>query len=84
MTVNLLLKTKLLLLGFSLWLGGYLLALRSGKAAVNLTGWGLASIILLLAGWPPFSPAGKWAVGIVAIIVDLFATLQFLQWRKMQ
>jgi hypothetical protein len=43
----------------------------------------LASIILLVTGWIPFSVAGNWAVGIVAMIVDLFATLQFLGWRKM-
>lgn len=45
--------------------------------------WVLLSIILLLTDWVPFSMAGKWAVGIVAVIVDVFATLQFFEWRKM-
>jgi hypothetical protein len=45
--------------------------------------WVLLSIILLLTGWIPFSPEGKWAVGIVATVVDVFATLQFIEWRKM-
>jgi len=45
--------------------------------------WVAASILLLLTGWVPFSVEGKWAVGIVAMIVDAFATLQFIEWRKM-
>lgn len=45
--------------------------------------WVLLSIILLLTNWIPFSMAGKWAIGIVAVIVDIFATLQFFEWRKM-
>jgi MFS family permease len=46
---NLLLATKLFLTGFALWLGAYLLALRSGKRAVQLTGWGLIVYALALA-----------------------------------
>jgi hypothetical protein len=45
--------------------------------------WVLLSIILLLTGWVPFSVTGQWAVGIVAAIVDVFATLQWFEWRKM-
>jgi len=45
--------------------------------------WVAASILLLLTGWVPFSVAGKWTVGITAMIVDIFATLQFIEWRKM-
>ena len=45
------------------------------------TAWGLASIFLLLL--PGFSIEAKWAIGITAICVDVFATLQFLEWRKM-
>jgi hypothetical protein len=45
--------------------------------------WVLMSILLLVTGWVPFSLAGKWAVGILAVLVDVFATLQFLEWRKM-
>jgi len=45
--------------------------------------WVVLSVILLVTGWVPFSAEGKWAVGIVAAIVDVFATLQFIEWRKM-
>jgi hypothetical protein len=44
--------------------------------------WVLASILLLLLPW--FSPDAKWAIGITAICVDVFATFQFLEWRKMR
>ena len=46
--------------------------------------WVLLSILLLLTNWVPFTVPGKWAVGIVAAIVDVFAMLQFFEWRKMQ
>lgn len=45
--------------------------------------WVLASILLLVTGWFPFSVDAKWAIGLTAICVDAFATLQFLEWRKM-
>ena len=45
--------------------------------------WVLGSILLLLTNWLPLSVEGKWTVGLVAVIVDMFATLQFLEWRKM-
>lgn len=47
------------------------------------TAWVLMSIALLTANWLPFSVEAKWAIGITALAVDLFATLQFLGWRKM-
>jgi hypothetical protein len=46
--------------------------------------WVLVSILLLITGWIPFSAQGRWAVGIVAVIVDLFATLEFFQWRALR
>lgn len=52
-------------------------------AIIADTTWVLLSILLLLTGWVSFSVEGKWAVGILAVIVDIFATLQFLEWRKM-
>lgn len=52
-------------------------------AVVCDTIWVLLSIILLLTNWIPFSVPGKWAIGILAAIVDVFATLQFFEWRKM-
>jgi len=52
-------------------------------AIIGDSTWVLLSILLLLTAWAPFSLEGKWAVGIIAAIVDVFATLQFLEWRKM-
>ena len=45
--------------------------------------WVLLSTILLLTNWVPFTVSGKWVVGILAAIVDVFAMLQFFEWRKM-
>jgi hypothetical protein len=45
--------------------------------------WVLASILLLGTPWFAFSGDAKWAIGITAICVDIFATVQFLEWRKM-
>ena len=46
------------------------------------TAWVLLSILLLLTPW--FTSDAKWAIGITAICVDIFATIQFLEWRKMR
>ena len=45
--------------------------------------WVLLSILLLLAPGLNFTSEAKWAIGITAVCVDIFATLQFLEWRKM-
>ncbi len=45
--------------------------------------WVLLSILLLITPWFNFTSDAKWAIGITAICVDIFATLQFLEWRKM-
>ena len=52
-------------------------------AIIGDSSWVLLSILLLVTGWVSFSMEGKWAVGIIAVVVDVFATLQFLEWRKM-
>jgi hypothetical protein len=52
-------------------------------AVIADSAWVVLSVILLVTGWVPFSSEGKWAVGIIAVIVDVFATLQFIEWRKM-
>jgi len=39
--------------------------------------WVVGSVILLLGSWIPFTTEGKWAVGLVAVIVALFASLEF-------
>lgn len=46
--------------------------------------WVLLSILLLIVPGFDFTPAAKWAIGITAVCVDIFATLQFLEWRKMK
>lgn len=45
--------------------------------------WVLLSILLIITPWFTFTLDAKWAIGITAICVDIFATLQFLEWRKM-
>ena len=45
--------------------------------------WVLLSILLLVLPAFNFTTDAKWAIGITAICVDTFATLQFLEWRKM-
>jgi hypothetical protein len=40
---------ELFFYGFTLWLGAYLLARRSRKATVQLTGWGLIAYAFALA-----------------------------------
>jgi len=44
--------------------------------------WVLASILLLVLPFFSFTADAKWAIGITAICVDVFASLQFLEWRK--
>jgi|SRR5688572_21975094 hypothetical protein len=48
------------------------------------TAWVILSILLLVAPWVTFTSDAKWAIGIIAICVDIFATVQFLEWRKMK
>jgi hypothetical protein len=61
-------------------------AISRGFALFTVVGdsaWVLASILLLVLPWFTFASEAKWAIGITAICVDVFATLQFLEWRKM-
>lgn len=44
--------------------------------------WVLASVLLLVLPIFTFTTDAKWAIGITAICVDIFATIQFLEWRK--
>ena len=48
------------------------------------TAWVLLSILLLVAPGLHFSPEAKWAIGVTAVCVDIFATLQFVEWRRMR
>jgi hypothetical protein len=45
--------------------------------------WVLLSVLLLVLPAFNFTADAKWAIGIVAVVVDVFATLQFMEWRKM-
>jgi hypothetical protein len=45
--------------------------------------WVLASVLLLVFPIFNFTSDAKWAIGITALCVDIFATLQFIEWRKM-
>jgi hypothetical protein len=46
--------------------------------------WVAASVLALLAGWPPFTPTGKWIIAGVADVVAVFALLEFIGLRRMQ
>jgi hypothetical protein len=46
--------------------------------------WVLGSILLLILPAFSFNSDAKWAIGVTAICVDILATLQFLEWRKMR
>jgi len=51
---------------------------------VGDSAWVLGSILLLVLPIFDFTAEAKWAIGITAICVDIFATLQFLEWRRMK
>jgi len=44
--------------------------------------WVIASIAILLAGWPPLSVAGKWIIALLAEVVAVFAILQAAGLRR--
>lgn len=44
--------------------------------------WVILSILLMITPW--FTPEAKWAIGLTAVCVDIFATLKFREWRKMR
>lgn len=52
-------------------------------AVVADSAWVLLSVFLLILPIFNFTVDAKWAIGIVAVVVDVFATLQFMEWRKM-
>lgn len=51
--------------------------------AIGDSAWVLASVLLLVLPVFSFTTDAKWAIGVTAICVDVFATIQFLEWRKM-
>lgn len=46
--------------------------------------WVIASAIILLAGWLPFTTAGIWTFLVVADIVAIFAVLEFIGLRRLR
>jgi hypothetical protein len=59
-------------------------ALTGMVYAIADTVWVVASVILLLTGWVPFTTGGEWAMVIQAIIVADFAILEFLGARRIK
>jgi hypothetical protein len=56
---------------------------RSGMMyALIDSAWVIASVVILLTEWVPLTTEGEWAVGLVAVIVAIFAELQFLGARR--
>lgn len=86
-------STIILLIGIGLIGYAALIYVNASRAEVSRSfvlfailgdlAWVVLSIMLLLTNWVPFTVEGKWAIGIIAAIVDVFATLQFMEWRKM-
>ena len=51
-------------------------------AALLDSAWVLWSVVILLTNWIPLTIGGKWAVGVIAVIVALFAELEWYGlWR---
>jgi hypothetical protein len=46
--------------------------------------WVIASVLVLLAGWPPFTVTGKWVVAGVADIIAIFALLEYIGLRRLR
>lgn len=86
-------STIILLIGIGLIGYAALIYVNASRAEVSRSfvlfailgdsAWVVLSIMLLLTNWVPFTVEGKWAIGIIAAIVDVFATLQFIELRKM-
>jgi hypothetical protein len=52
-------------------------------AAIGLNAiWVIASLLIILTNTPALTTEGKWAVGIVAALVDTLATIQFFGLRR--
>jgi hypothetical protein len=77
------------LFGYALLIAANIFRPEINRSFVLLTvigdsAWVLGSILLLILPMFSFSSEAKWAIGITAICVDIFATLQFLEWRKIR
>lgn len=80
-------------LGLGLLLYGMLIVYMSVRPVITKgfamftvladSAWVLFSVLLLTLPIFNFAADAKWAIGVVAVVVDVFATLQFMEWRKM-
>lgn len=78
----------LIMFGYALLIAANLLRPEIHRNFVLFTvigdsAWVFGSLLLLILPAFSFSSDAKWAIGITAICVDILATLQFLEWRKM-
>ena len=81
------------ILGIGLLLYGMFIIYMSMRPAITKgftlfavladSAWVLLSVLLLVLPAFNFTADAKWTIGIVAVVVDVFATLQFMAWRKM-
>ena len=87
MPITLSLITNLFFFGFTLWLGGYLVARNSEKMTVSLTGWGVIFYAIALAleiiwGQQPNSllllPALLWIGAVLHLIPEDSSWRQFV------
>lgn len=81
-TAKYIFTTGMLLLAFSIWLFGLAARQRPARWEVLLAAsmdvfWVLGSVVVLFTGALPLSLSGKWSVAVIAIVVEVFATLQF-------
>ena len=76
---------SLLLYGADLWYFATREQLNPAWVKVSIAldvAWIVASWLILLAGWPELTTAGKWAVAIVADAVMVMAILKYVGLRK--
>ncbi|HRJ57886.1 MAG TPA: hypothetical protein PK152_00205 [Anaerolineales bacterium] len=81
------------ILGIGLLLYGMFIMYMSMRSAITRdftlftvladSTWVVFSVLLLILPMFNFAADAKWAIGVVAVVVDVFATLQFMEWRKM-
>jgi hypothetical protein len=75
----------LLLYALALWFnaGRHPISSPFVRAAIIAdAAWVVGSLIILLTDWFPLTPAGWWAVAIVADLVAIFAVVQFYSLRQ--
>lgn len=81
------------ILGIGLLLYGMFIMYMSMRSAITRdftlftvladSTWVVFSVLLLILPMFNFAADAKWAIGVVAVVVDVFATLRFMEWRKM-